>query len=153
MLICCAICSQLRKSSVFTHSNSNNSAATSRATRKYGAVPERPGKNEEQNSINFSKWCAVGPDSHFSMKPWIPCNILFNLMNIFVLSFYGKNIWSLGCISTYCVGAGISTLMSIFEGLGSYTFRRKMEKTQYRVEEKDGKVFFPAWVGIFCLYS
>ena len=33
------------------------------------------------------------------------------------------------CLYYYCVGAGMSTLMSISDGLGSYFFRRKMEKS------------------------
>ena len=46
------------------------------------------------------------------------------------------------------VGAGISTLMSIFDGLGPSIFCRKMEKARPMREEMDGKVvFFPARVG------
>ena len=47
------------------------------------------------------------------------------------------------CNKIYCVGAGISTLLSIADGLGSYFFRRKTEKTQPMWEEMDGYVFFP----------
>ena len=35
---------------------------------KNGTVPERLGRNEEQDCINFSKRCAVKPDVHFSIK-------------------------------------------------------------------------------------
>ena len=86
VLLCCAVPSQLRNSSVFTHSYSDSSAATSSATGKYRTLPERPGRNEEQDSIKVSKGCAVRPGAHFSMKPWIPCNIPFNLMNLLVFS-------------------------------------------------------------------
>ena len=42
------------------------------------------------------------------------------------------------------VGAGINTLMSISDGLGSSIFCRKMEKTRSMREEMDGKVvYFP----------
>ena len=42
------------------------------------------------------------------------------------------------------VGAGINTLMSISDGLGSSIFCRKMEKTRPMREEMDGKVvYFP----------
>ena len=42
------------------------------------------------------------------------------------------------------VGAGINTLMSISDGLGSSIFCRKMEKTRPMSEEMDGKVvYFP----------
>ena len=49
-------------------------------------------------------------------------------------------------------GAGINTLMSISDALGSSTFCRKMEKTRPMREEMDRKVvFFPARVGTFTL--
>ena len=42
------------------------------------------------------------------------------------------------------VGAGINTLMSISDGLGSSIFCRKMEKTRPMREEMDGEVvYFP----------
>ena len=44
--------SHLRNSSVFTHFHYDGSTATSSATSEHGAVPERPGRNEEPNSIN-----------------------------------------------------------------------------------------------------
>ena len=48
------------------------------------------------------------------------------------------------------VGAGINTLMSIFDGLRPSFFCRKLEKARPMREQMDGKVvFFPARVGIF----
>ena len=41
----------------------------------------------------------------------------------------------------YCVGAGITTLMSISDGSDSTFFCRKMERTQSVRGEMDGKVF------------
>ena len=41
----------------------------------------------------------------------------------------------------YCVGAGITILMSISDGLDPYFFRRKMEKTPPMKEKMDGEVF------------
>ena len=42
------------------------------------------------------------------------------------------------------VGAGISTLMSVSDGLGSSIFCRKMENASPMSEEVDGKVvYFP----------
>ena len=41
----------------------------------------------------------------------------------------------------FCVGEGITTLMSISNGLDPYIFRRKMEKTRSTKEEMDGDVF------------
>ena len=41
----------------------------------------------------------------------------------------------------YCVGAGISTLMSTSDGLAPYLFCRKMEKTRSVREDMNGKVY------------
>ena len=42
------------------------------------------------------------------------------------------------------VGAGVNTLMSIFDGLRRGIFCRKMEKARLMKEEVDGKVvYFP----------
>ena len=41
----------------------------------------------------------------------------------------------------YCVGAGITTLMSISDGSDRTFFCRNMEKTQSVREEMDGRVF------------
>ena len=41
----------------------------------------------------------------------------------------------------YCVGAGITTLLSIFDGLNPHFFCRKIEKTRSMKEEMDGEVF------------
>ena len=40
------------------------------------------------------------------------------------------------------VGAGVNTLMSISDGLGSSIFCRKMEKARPMREEMDGKVVY-----------
>ena len=41
----------------------------------------------------------------------------------------------------FCVGAGITTLMSISDGFNTYFFRRKMANTRSMKEEIDGQVF------------
>ena len=51
-------------------------------------------------------------------------------------------LWSIVYINMYCVGAEISTFMSISDGLGLYTFGRKMEKTGPAREEMDENVFY-----------
>ena len=133
---------QQRNSSVFTYSHSDSSAATSSATRKNGTVQERPCRNEEQDSKNVSKQCAVRLVVHFSVKSWIPCIVSFNLLNLLVFSHYGKTFLCLFMLHFFCVGAGTRTLMSFSDGLGSFSFRRKMEKTQLMREEMDRKVLF-----------
>ena len=57
------------------------------------------------------------------------------------------------CTIIYCVGAGISSLMSISDGLDSYIFRRKMEMTRSVREEVYEKVFISreSW-NFFCKY-
>ena len=42
----------------------------------------------------------------------------------------------------FCVGAGLTTLMSIFDELARYFFRRKVEKARSMKEEMGGMVFF-----------
>ena len=59
-----------------------------------------------------------------------------------IISFYfWKMFWSLVCTIIQAVGAGISTLMSIFYGLGSWSFRPKIEGTWLLKGEMDGYVF------------
>ena len=51
-------------------------------------------------------------------------------------------IFSIFCLCFfYCVGAGITTLMSISDGSDPYFFRGKMEKSLSVREEMDGRVF------------
>ena len=70
---------QLRSSSVFTHFDSDSSAATSSARIEYGTVPERPFKNEEQSNIN-EEWTKnkrrSGPNCIKMMRSKIRCTFL-----------------------------------------------------------------------------
>ena len=63
------------------------------------------------------------------------------LVRFLILSPYGKSFWSFVYVIIYCVGAGISTLISISDWSDPYIFRRKMEKTQSVKEEMEGKLF------------
>ena len=47
------------------------------------------------------------------------------------------------------MGAGITTLMSISDGLDLYFFRRQMEKTRSVEEKMDGEVFISRQKGHF----
>ena len=58
-----------------------------------------------------------------------------------IFSYYENSLDRFVYIIFYGIGARISTLMSIPDGLGPYFFRRKMEKTRPMREEMDGKVF------------
>ena len=63
------------------------------------------------------------------------------LVHFLILSSYGKSFWSFVHVNFYCVGAGISTLISISDWSNPYIFRRKMEKTRSVKEEMEGKLF------------
>ena len=71
---------------------------------------------------------------------------LFYLFLLFVDAFlvispYGKLFWSFVDVIIYYVNAGITALMSIFDGLDPYFSVEKMEKTRPMKEEMDGEVF------------
>ena len=52
------------------------------------------------------------------------------LVQFLILSPDGKSFWSFVYVVTYCVGAGISTLITISDWSDPYIFRREMEKTR-----------------------
>ena len=60
------------------------------------------------------------------------------------ISSYGKSFWSFVYAIIYCVGAGITTLMSISDGLDPYIFLSKDGKDKV-YERRDGQrgVYFP----------
>ena len=68
---------------------------------------------------------------------------------ILLISPNGNFLSSFVYVIIFCVGAGITTLMSISDGSDPYFFRRKMEKTRAVKEKMDGRVIFPAKIGIF----
>ena len=59
------------------------------------------------------------------------------------ISSSGKPVSSFVYVIICCVTAGITSLMSISDGLDPLFFRRKMEKTRSINEEMDGEVFIP----------
>ena len=63
------------------------------------------------------------------------------LVHFSLLSSYGKSLWSFVYDIIYCVGAGISTLISNSDWSDSYFFRQKMEETRSVKEEMEGKLF------------
>ena len=70
----------------------------------------------------------------------------FSVFNLILVHFsllfsYGKSFWSFVYVDIYCVGAGISTLISISGWSDPYIFRRKMEKMRSVKEEMEGKLF------------
>ena len=129
------------------------STAESSATNGYVVVPERSGQSEAQASRNVErsrKKPSSVPSSRFnqcSMKPHVNMNFIHQLCVSFIfdvvllVSCYGKTVWSIVYVIIYCVGSGITTWMSISDGLDPYFFRRKMEKTRSMKEEMDGEVF------------
>ena len=79
----------------------------------------------------------------------------FNLLSQCNLpsSSYGKCLSSFVYVIIYCVGAGITTLMSISDGSDPYFFRRKMEKTRSVKEEMDREMFIPRQSWHLLLYK
>ena len=80
------------------------------------------------------------------------CNNLCNQTKYYCYFPKIGNVWFFVYIILYCVGAGISTLMSISDGLGCYfcveRWKRRSVWGKKRMER-----CFPARVGIFCLRS
>ena len=60
---------------------------------------------------------------------------------ILSISSYGKPVCAFVYVNINCVGARITTFMSLSDGLDPYFVRRKMERTQSMKEEMDGEVF------------
>ena len=103
----------------------------------------------------LSKWSAVSSSEHFKQEIMNSFNLIIsNLMNFIRVFFLWKISWSLAYTNIYCVGAEKSTLMSNFDWVGSYIFRRMMEKTRLVMEEMDGKVFIShqSWNFFHCSY-
>ena len=69
-----------------------------------------------------------------------------------LISSYGKLLSSFVYVIVYCVGAGITTLMSISDGLDPYFSVEKWKKTRSVKEEMDGEVFISRQSRHFSLY-
>ena len=69
-----------------------------------------------------------------------------------LISSYGKLFSSFVYVNINCVGAGVTTLMSIFDGFDPYFFCRKLEKTRSVKEKIDGEVFISRQSRHFSLY-
>ena len=70
---------------------------------------------------------------------------------IIFISQFLKSVWSFVYIIIYSVGAGISTFMSISDGLGAYFSRRKLERRGLWGKKWMERCLFAARVGINCL--
>ena len=66
------------------------------------------------------------------------CLLFLNLISLF---FYGSSFDLIICTTIFCVGAGKSTLRSLYRGLDHYIFHRKMEKARFMRDEMDGNLF------------
>ena len=63
------------------------------------------------------------------------------LVHFSLISSYGKAVGSLVYVVVYCAGAGITTLISVSDGLVPYLFYGKKEKTRSMKEEMVREVF------------
>ena len=83
-----------------------------------------------RNHITGSKWSRMMMEN--GLRAWnmnfLLVYVIRRIIIIIIIFQIWKSVWSFVCIIVYCVGAGKSTLMSIPDGLGSYFFRRKMER-------------------------
>ena len=78
----------------------------------------------------------------FAAFIWTLLYVFHLFFDVFLLiSFHGKPVWTLVYVIIYYVGAGVTTLMAISDGLDPYLFRRKMKNTRSLKEELDGEVF------------
>ena len=141
-----------------------SSTAESRATSGHVVLPERFGQSEARAGRNVERtrkklsfvpssgfnWCsryfidAVGTCEQELYLSFM-CT-LFNVFHLFSLHFFlispsGKPVWSFVYVIIYYIGAGMTILMSISDGLDPYFFRQRMEKTRSMKEEMDGEVF------------
>ena len=135
-----------------------SSTAESSATSGYVVVPERSGQSKARASRNVErtrKKPSFVPGSGFnqcSMKTHVNMNFTYPLYILYFIYFiYFRCIFTnfflwktcmIFCLCYYLLfRRGIFNLMSLSDGLGSFFFRRKMEKTQPKREEMDGKEF------------
>ena len=94
----------------------------------------------------FPKWTVVSWNVPLNEKLWI---LLYESYLIwwFLINFPILNLlWSFVYSDIYFVGAGMSSFMSISDGLSPYIFHQKIEKTGPK-REKIG------WKGVFSLQS
>ena len=94
-------------------------------------------KNELRTSLVLSQNII----KRLRVKSCISSIISFNFHDFNIFSSDGKPFDLVFCSIIYSVGAGISTLISIFDGLDPYLFCRKMETTLFMREQLDGNVF------------
>ena len=143
---CCATMlwrfGQLMSSSVNTHFNSDNSAATSSSTKEYETVPERPGRNEEQSNVNEERTKNSlssdqiiiqknGSNITWTFWAWgheIFCIIILQTNEFCFFFIHEKFLDVFVYRNKFCVSAGIISLMCFSDALGPYIFRRKMGK-------------------------
>ena len=144
-----------------------SSTSTSSATSEYGTVAERLSRNEEQSSRNEERSrntpssSQIPPQKEHSK---LTCAFKLVLLNFITLGLcYFMNfsnifqLWKIPLIfvytNIYCVGAGLSTSMSISDGFAPCIFRQKDGKDgpyEGRIGWK--AVDFPP-ESAFCLYS
>ena len=145
---------QTRNASLATYLILLSSTAASSATSSYVVVPEHFDQNDEpacktRNGLRKSLFCSKSEFNRCNSISKHVNTIFYEYFTVFylillhfsILSSYGKSFWSSVHVNTYCVGAGMSTLISISDGSDLYIFHRKTENTWSVKEEVDGEVF------------
>ena len=159
--ICCAtmLChfGRTRNGYVATRFILLNSTVESSVTSGYVIVPERSGHSEAwagRNVERTGKKFSLVPNSGFnrcSMEPHVNMKFSNSYMNfilcisfilwcIFINFLWWKTSLTF-CLYYYCIGAGITTLTSISDGLDPYFFSWKMEKTRSMKEKTNREVY------------
>ena len=113
-----------------------------------------------RNGLKKAKFCSKSELNRCINIPKHVNMIFYDYFSVFYLSSvhfsipssYGKSFGSFVYVIIYCVGEGISTLISISDWSDPYILRRKMQKTQSVKEKIDGKMFISARVGILLLH-
>ena len=130
--------------------------AESSAKSGYVVVPERFGQSEARAGRHVEStrekptFVRSSGNNRCSLLKHLSMNFIHVLHVLYfmyffdaflVISLIGKT-FDLLFVFIHCVGAGITTIMSIANGTDPYFFRRKMGKTQTMKEEMDAPLFF-----------
>ena len=92
------------------------------------------------------------------LYPSFSCTLFYAfylyLVRVLVVSSYGKSFRSFVYVTIYCVGAGITTLAPISDGLDPYNFLSKDGNDAF-YESRDGRrgVYFPPELALFFIYN
>ena len=106
--------------------------------------PVLTGNGQEKSLVSIRKWIKLMQQYYQACSyDFLSFFSVFYLVWVYfsLFSFYRKSFWSFVYVINYCVGAGLSTLISFSDWSDPYNFRRKMDKTRSVKEELERKLF------------